>query len=82
MILGEMIKQRIVEDTFIIERCILFVTESVQLRLGVLELQLLLRLGCSRHLHDLVELVETRLGLLLVCFYFFRVFLCVDHIVN
>ena len=82
MILGEMIKQRIVEDTFIIERCILLATESVQLRLGVLEFQLLLRLGCPRHLHDLVKLVETRLGLLLVCFYFFRVFLFIDHIVN
>ena len=55
MCLGQMVEFWAVQNTLVINRCVLFVSEGLELHLCVLKLELLLRLGLACHLNDLIK---------------------------
>ena len=80
VLFGQLLVLLAVKDLFVVDRCISFVAEGLQLLFGVLEKELFLCPGLACHLDYLIqgECIE----LLLKIVSFFWVFLNVHHVVE
>ena len=81
MLFGQLLVLLTVKDLFVVDGCISFVAERLQLLFGVLEKELFLCLGLASHLDYLIQGECTELLLKVVSF-FWVFFLDVHHVVE